>query len=106
MSGGHFGYSQHHITEIIDSIEHELYISGKDKPKEELYNDEEYYLKYPEDLKYPILSMEVQDNFNKAVEYLKKARIYTQRIDWFLSGDDGEENFLKRLKEELNEINK
>jgi len=32
---------------------------------------------------------------------LRKAAIYAQRIDWLLSGDDGEESFLERLKEEL-----
>lgn len=27
-----------------------------------------------------------------------------QRIDWLLSGDDGEENFLRRLKKDLGEL--
>jgi len=35
------------------------------------------------------------------VEILKKAKIYAQRVDYLLSGDDGEESFLRRLKEEL-----
>ena len=32
------------------------------------------------------------------------AAIYAQRIDWLLSGDDGEESFKRRLKEELDEL--
>lgn len=34
----------------------------------------------------------------------KKAYIYAQRIDWLLSGDDGEKSFHKRLKEELQQL--
>lgn len=41
--------------------------------------------------------------FRKGVIYLKLAEIYAQRIDWLVSGDDGEEAFHKRLKEELSE---
>ena len=35
---------------------------------------------------------------------LKKATIYAQRIDWLVSGDDGEESFLSRLKEDLEQL--
>jgi hypothetical protein len=31
------------------------------------------------------------------------AQIYTQRIDWLVSGDDGEDSFRERLKEDLEE---
>jgi hypothetical protein len=41
----------------------------------------------------------------EAVKQLRIAAIYAQRVDWFLSGDDGEESFIERLNEELNEIN-
>lgn len=37
----------------------------------------------------------------KGVEILKKAAIYAQRIDWLLSGDDGEDTFRERLREDL-----
>jgi hypothetical protein len=42
----------------------------------------------------------------EGIEVLKRAQIYAQRIDWLLSGDDGEESFLKRLEKDLNELNK
>jgi hypothetical protein len=37
---------------------------------------------------------------------LRVAAVYTQRIDWLVSGDDGEESFLERLKEELGQLEK
>ena len=41
------------------------------------------------------------EEFKKGLDILRKACIYAQRIDWLLSGDDGEESFHKRLKEDL-----
>lgn len=32
------------------------------------------------------------------------AEIYAQRIDWLISGDDNENTFHKRLKEEINKL--
>jgi hypothetical protein len=48
---------------------------------------------------------EVIEKFQEAVKILKTGEIYTQRIDWLLSGDDGEESFLRRLKEDLEKRN-
>ena len=44
----------------------------------------------------------------EGIDILKRAFIYAQRIDWFLSGDDGEDSFLRQLEEDLkaNGINK
>ena len=39
-----------------------------------------------------------------AVKILRKAAIYAQRIDWFLSGDDGEETLKERLEEDLKKL--
>ena len=47
------------------------------------------------------LSKETIKEFKKGIELLKKAQVYAQRIDWLLSGDDGEDNFHLRLKEDL-----
>ena len=44
--------------------------------------------------------------FQNAVNYLKLAQIYSRRVEWLLSGDDGENSFIKRLKEELEENRK
>jgi len=105
MSGGYFDYRQYWIKDIADSIELELNRQGKEKPRNELYGDEEYFEKYPEDKFYPTYSIIVQEKMREAVKQLRIAAVYAQRIDWFLSGDDDEESFIERLNEELNEIN-
>ena len=38
----------------------------------------------------------------EAIKQLKIAAVYAQRVDWLLSGDDGEESFIERLEENLN----
>ena len=53
---------------------------------------------------YPDYSEETLCEFKNAIYYLKKAQIYAQRIDWLISGDDGEKSFHVRLKEELDEL--
>lgn len=105
MSGGHFDYKQWHIEHIADSIEQVLLNQGKEKDKSELYMDEEYYKKYPEERLIYTYPEEVQEKMREAVNCLRKAAIYAQRIDYLLSGDDGEESFLERLNNELNELN-
>ena len=51
-------------------------------------------------------SPETLREFRKAATLLRKAAIYAHRIDWLLSGDDGEDNFQTRLKEELDALKK
>ena len=76
MSGGHFDYHQYRIREIAESVEDIIQNS-----------------KYPP---------EVLEKIKEGLDALKKAEIYAQRIDWLVSGDDGPEAFLERLKEDLN----
>lgn len=94
MSGGAFGYSQHSITDIADSIQNKLDRQGTEKSKFTNYFDDKdsYYFTYPK---------EIRDEFRKAIKALRIAHIYAQRIDYYLSGDDGEKSFLERLNEEL-----
>lgn len=105
MSGGRFSYDQYKIGYIADAIEDEIEKSGRPKTREELkeetWRDDEWYRKYPEDLNHYKYSDEVIERFKEGVELLRKAQIYAHRIDYLLSSDDGEESFLKRLKEEL-----
>ena len=97
MSGGYFNYNQHFINDIADEIEEEI---GRNKTGwswvpisdwRDKYNKQRYK---PETIK----------EFKKAVKVLRKAYIYAHRIDWFLSGDDGEETFHERLKEDLEKL--
>ena len=81
MSGGHFDHGQYKLICIADEIEHSLEL------------DEE-------ETEYPY-SEETKAAFKEAMDKLNEAFIYAQRIDWFLSGDDSEESFHKRLRNEL-----
>lgn len=107
MSGGFFNYDQARIKGIIDSIEELIEKNGRAKTEEEIREgawgalDDDYFTKYPEDkfwYKYPD---EVIEEFKIAVEFLRIAYVYAQRIDWLLSGDDSEESFMERLKKDL-----
>lgn len=105
MSGGAFNYVQHKIRDIYEDIENEINKMGTLKSKDELkYYSDDWFDKYPEDKYYHKYSEEVINEFKNAVYVLKKAYIYAHRIDWLLSGDDGEDSFLKRLHEELNKL--
>ena len=113
MSGGHFDYYQWQINDIADSLED--YIYGHSINKEDIsYYIEDHWLEeeekeYIRKNKHTIpnrsnYSKETIKEFKKGLAILRKAYIYAQRIDCLLSGDDGEEAFHKRLKEELNNL--
>ena len=104
MSGGHYDYKQYHIQEIAENIQEQLNRQGKLKPKEELWMSREYYIEYPEEKSYPFYPEDVQKVMKDAVIILRKAYVYAQRIDWYLSGDDGDETFIERLEEELSDL--
>jgi len=111
MSGGAFDYNQYKISEMADHIESEIARSGRKKTVDELkydypWRDKDWYETHPEDLCYHKYSDEVIKEFKEAVTLLRKAHIYTHRVDWLLSGDDGEETFLERLKEDIEALNK
>jgi hypothetical protein len=108
MSGGAFDYNQRLIADIADGIEDLIKMNGAKKTEEELkdqpWKGADWYKEFPEELyryKYPD---EVVEEFKNAAKYLRIAYVYAQRIDWLISGDDGEESFLERLKEELDKL--
>ncbi|MEA3296143.1 MAG: hypothetical protein U9Q27_03345, partial [Patescibacteria group bacterium] len=94
MSGGYFEYRQFHISEIAEKIENIVKNNGS-KEKNEWGEEIGYH--FPP---------EIITKFIDGVNIIKTAYVYAQRIDWLLSGDDGEESFLERLEEDLKEINK
>lgn len=105
MSGGAFDYNQHKIRDIREHIQQELDKQGKEKSKDDLrYYDIEYFEKYPEERFEYVYREDVQQIFKEGIEILKKAEIYAQRIDWYLSGDDGEDSFVSRLKSDLDAL--
>jgi len=87
MSGGLFEYKQYAIDDMIDSIEREL--NNEEKMK--------YLVKEPP---------EVLETIYLSIKKLQEAQIYAHRVDWFLSGDDGADSFLKRLNEDLEKSKK
>lgn len=93
MSGGHFEYNQYEITNITESIK-QLIEDESDKEKLNEYGDKVAYG----------FSEETIESFGQAVLLLEVARIYIQRIDWLMSGDDSEDSFHIRLKNELAQV--
>ena len=79
MSGGYFSYNQFRINEITESVEDLLENSER---LEDYSNLVEQDVKALKDLWW--LSF-----------------ILTQRLDWLLSGDDSEDTYYKRQKEDL-----
>ena len=84
---------EHHIDDIICEMQN--IIKNNNKENDSLDYFGEYDVNYK-------LSPEVIAEINKAIVFLKLANIYTHRIDYLLSGDDGEESFFKRIEEDLN----
>jgi len=108
MSGGRFDYIQSRLQyEVIEELETIIKRNGKEMPIEDrsFWRDNEYYEKYPEEKLYSNYSDEIINEFKNGINAIRKAYVYIQRIDWLLSGDDGEESFLKRLKDDLITIN-
>jgi hypothetical protein len=103
MSGGTFEYNQYRIRDIANHVEQEIYNSGREKTPSELKQEKKYhydptYTPDPINYEYP---EEVLNEFKKAYTILRMAEIYAHRIDWLLAGDDGEETFIERLKQDI-----
>ena len=92
MSGGHFQYDQWKIGNIADEVEQLI-----------LTNDSEELDRWG-DRKGAHYSDETIEEFRKGLSILRLAHIYAQRIDWLLSGDDGDESFIRRLNDELRQL--
>lgn len=82
MSGGTFDYEDYRLTDIADKIE-------------TIIDDN--------DLGWRQYSTDTLSEFRTAIRYLRLAAIYAHRVDWLVAGDDLEENFHERLKNDLNE---
>ena len=88
MSGGHFDYQEYKISEIADEIQH-LIDTNADDTKDEWGN--------PRGNHYPT---EKLDWFKIAIKTLRQAFKMAHRIDYLVSGDDGEDTFLRLWTEE------
>jgi hypothetical protein len=89
MSGGYFNYIQCRIPdEVINPLKDIIHKK----------NDEEHYLYN--------FSPAVVKELKTGLDFIERANIYIQRIDWLVEGDDGEDTFLERLKEDLEQYEK
>jgi hypothetical protein len=84
MSGGYFNYVQYRFDEPIEEMEEVV--------QEAITTNEQGY------------SNETINNLKDTLTLLKLSKTHLHRVDWFLSGDDGEESFCRRLDEELEEL--
>jgi hypothetical protein len=88
MSGGQFDYIQFKLDDVADDI-NDLIVNNK-IPGEYGYASD--------------YTGKALKEFAEAVRLIRRARVYIHRIDWLVSGDDDEDSFHKRLKEDLQEI--
>jgi hypothetical protein len=100
MSGGHFDYDQYRLVDHADKILDVM----KNNNKEEVYNYETHDYDYFEKEGWENHTPQTIKEFIAAYIKLKEAYIYLQRIDWYLSGDDSEESFHRRLKEDFDKL--
>ena len=64
------------------------------------------YDRYPDDADVLELSDETINAMKEAYRQMRIAEIYATRVDWMVSGDDSEESFRERIKEDLAEFEK
>ena len=62
------------------------------------------YDHYPYDADVLELNEETIETMKQAYLQIRKAYVYAQRVDWMLSGDDGEDTMQTRLRKELDEV--
>ena len=94
MSGGHFQYKQYELGHMADEIEQLILDNDSEEVNE--YGDTKGYGYSPETIaKFKIARMS-----------LLLAQIYVQRIDWLVSGDDGEDSFHSRLDSDFDALDR
>lgn len=84
MSGGAFDYKQHHLTDIADEIDAIVSRNGI----EDEWGCASHY------------SEKTLTRFRETAKQLRVLSQRVHRIDWLVSGDDGEETF-HRLWDEM-----
>ncbi len=111
MSGGHFDYQQFRFSSIADDIMKEICDNEKgyedwSEPGSMYFDDNESGSVKVKPDGWQRHSNETLKEFKEGFRLCKLAHVYVQRIDWLLSGDDGEENFHKRLKDDLEALDR
>lgn len=94
MSGGYYNYDQYKIEYIANEIEQ--LILNNDSEETDEWGDPKGAHYLPDTIA----------EFERAVKLLRQAFVYAHRIDWLISGDDGEDTFHQRLAHELSKLGK
>ena len=114
MSGGHFDFNYYHFDYIAEDIDE--YINGHELDEDDVEryirdhdlddSDKEYVRinKHTIPNRYDYKD-EVVEKMKEGINIIRKAFVYAQRIDYLLSGDDGEASFLQRLQKDLDKLN-
>ncbi len=89
MSGGHFNYAQYRMEDI--AIEIDRLVDENDSTEKDSWG-EDISLHYPP---------EIIERFRQAAHTIRQAQEMAQRVDWLVSGDDGEESFMSRWNDEV-----
>jgi hypothetical protein len=89
MSGGAFNYDQYRIHDIAETIKE--FINGNNDDSLDEFGDRRGK-HYPP---------EIIEKFKEAAHTLRQASVMAQRVDWLVSGDDGEESFMRRWANEV-----
>jgi hypothetical protein len=108
MSGGHWDYLQYRFTDVAEDVKKLIENNGKEKTERELtedsWRDSEWYEKYSDDKFHYKYSDEIIEKFKEGLKHIELAHVYMQRLDWLLSGDDGDESFISRLEDDLKKL--
>ena len=114
MSGGYFDFNYYHFDYIAEDIDE--YINGHELDDDDveryirdhdLDDSEKEYVrinKHTIPNRYDYKD-EVVEKMKEGRDIIRKAFVYAQRIDYLLSGDDGEKSFLNRLQKDLDKLN-
>ena len=107
MSGGHWEYLQYRFTDVAEDIRKLIEKNGKEKTQEEIkysYLSDDFLERYPDEKFHYKYSDDMIEKFKEGLKHIELAQIYMQRLDWLLSGDDGDESFMSRLEEDLKKL--
>ncbi len=97
MSGGALDYAFTHIYGVFERVK-EYRKEVVAKGIEEFGFDAKRMNIAPEELKWRVIQ-----NLDNAIVALKVAEVYAKRIEWLISDDDGYDDFVNGVAEDLNE---
>ncbi len=86
MSGGHFDYLQQRLDEVADMLRIEIALARTKQERSSDYSD--------------AFLPDLIDAYHRT----KELRVILDRVDYVLSGDDGEEAYRRRLIGDMAEI--